>query len=102
MASPNFLFRVERDPDPDDEDRVRALDDFEIADDVLQQYVQTRNRVRSRSTNLTDNNSNITLSFPSELFELTRGIDVSCKIVPLVSEIIDKSSHRKLVILSHK
>lgn len=31
LASPNFLFRVERDPDPDDEDRVRALDDFEIA-----------------------------------------------------------------------
>jgi hypothetical protein len=31
LASPQFLFRVERDPDPDDEDGVRELSDFELA-----------------------------------------------------------------------
>ncbi|MBX3436439.1 MAG: DUF1592 domain-containing protein [Planctomycetaceae bacterium] len=31
LVSPHFLFRVERDPDPDDEDGVRALDDYELA-----------------------------------------------------------------------
>lgn len=31
LVSPQFLFRVERDPGPDDEDRVRELDPFELA-----------------------------------------------------------------------
>ncbi len=31
LASPQFLFRVELDPDPDDEDGIRELNDFELA-----------------------------------------------------------------------
>ena len=31
LASPQFLFRVERDPPPDDQDGIRVLDDFELA-----------------------------------------------------------------------
>jgi mono/diheme cytochrome c family protein len=31
LVSPHFLFRVERDPAPDDPDRIRDLDDFEVA-----------------------------------------------------------------------
>lgn len=31
LSHPNFLFRIERDPPPDDEDGIRALDGFELA-----------------------------------------------------------------------
>ncbi len=31
LVSPHFLFRVEKDPEPDDPDGIRALDDYEIA-----------------------------------------------------------------------
>lgn len=31
LASPNFLFRVEKDPDSKDEDGIRALDSYELA-----------------------------------------------------------------------
>ncbi|QDV85134.1 DUF1592 domain-containing protein [Planctomycetes bacterium TBK1r] len=31
LIHPNFLFRVEQDPDPDDEDGIRALDGYELA-----------------------------------------------------------------------
>ncbi|QDV40708.1 hypothetical protein Enr13x_05440 [Stieleria neptunia] len=31
LIHPNFLFRVERDPDPDDEDGIRSLDGYELA-----------------------------------------------------------------------
>ncbi|WP_372897913.1 DUF1592 domain-containing protein [Stieleria sp.] len=31
LINPNFLFRVEQDPDPDDEDGIRALDSYELA-----------------------------------------------------------------------
>ncbi len=31
LASPQFLFRVELDPDPEDEDGIRELNDFELA-----------------------------------------------------------------------
>ncbi|MCS7469984.1 DUF1592 domain-containing protein [Stieleria sp. ICT_E10.1] len=31
LIHPNFLFRVERDPDPDDEDGIRTLDGYELA-----------------------------------------------------------------------
>ena len=31
LSSPHFLFRIEIDPDADDEDRVRELNDFELA-----------------------------------------------------------------------
>lgn len=31
LSHPNFLFRIERDPTPDDEDGIRALDGFELA-----------------------------------------------------------------------
>lgn len=31
LVSPRFLFRIERDPDPDDADGIRNLDDYELA-----------------------------------------------------------------------
>ncbi len=31
LVSPRFLFRVEKDPPPDDADRIRELDDYELA-----------------------------------------------------------------------
>ncbi|MCA9077622.1 MAG: DUF1592 domain-containing protein [Planctomycetaceae bacterium] len=31
LTSPHFLFRVEHDPDPGDEDGIRSLDDYELA-----------------------------------------------------------------------
>jgi hypothetical protein len=31
LVSPHFLFRVERDPEPEDEDGIRELNDFELA-----------------------------------------------------------------------
>ncbi|GAB5443326.1 MAG: hypothetical protein Fues2KO_36750 [Fuerstiella sp.] len=31
LSHPNFLFRIERDPTPDDEDGIRALDGYELA-----------------------------------------------------------------------
>lgn len=31
LSSPNFIYRVERDPEPDDEDGIRELDGYELA-----------------------------------------------------------------------